>query len=75
MTDDGRAADDLPLLEPKKPGQAPAGPTRRAVLWSAAEARGVPLRAILTTIAAVVNVKSAAKSAAWRKLAVRKILV
>ena len=40
---------------------APAGDTRRAVLWSAAEARGVPLRAILTTIAAVVVVYLAAK--------------
>ncbi len=61
MTDDGRQADDLPMLEPKPPLPAPAGPTRRAVLWSAAEARGVPLRAILTTIAAVIAFYLAAK--------------
>ena len=61
MTDDGPAAepapapaDDMPLLEPRPPDQAPAGPTRRAVLWTAAEARGVPLRAILATIVAVI---------------------
>lgn len=34
--------------------EPPAGDTRRAWLWSAAEARGVPLRAILATIAVVV---------------------
>ncbi len=61
MTDDGRAAepapapdDDTPLLPARPPAQAQAGPTRRAVLWTAAEARGVPLRAILATIVAVI---------------------
>src|SRR5262249_20119869 len=39
----------------------PAGRTRRAALWSAAEARGVPLRAILTTIVAVIAFYLAAK--------------
>ena len=39
----------------------PPADTRRAALWSAAEARGVPLRAILTAIAAVVLVYLAAK--------------
>ena len=39
----------------------PIGQTRRARLWVAAESRGVPLRAILTTIAAVVLVFLAAK--------------
>ena len=43
------------------PQAASAGDTRRAALWSAAEARGVPLRAILTAIAAVVVVYLAAK--------------
>jgi predicted PurR-regulated permease PerM len=61
MTDDGRPADDLPLLEPKPQDKPPADPTRRAVLWSAAEARGVPLRAILTTIVAVIVFYLAAK--------------
>ena len=64
MTDDAQAAG--PAAQPDqvaRAGQqvAPAGDTRRAVLWSAAEARGVPLRAILTTIAAVVVVYLAAK--------------
>ncbi len=57
MTDDARAdqADQPPSQ------LVPAGDSRRAVLWSAAEARGVPLRAILTTIAAVVVVYLAGK--------------
>jgi predicted PurR-regulated permease PerM len=59
MTDDGQPADDL--LEPKPPDRAAAGPTRRAVLWTAAEARGVPLRAILTAIVAVIAFYLAAK--------------
>jgi predicted PurR-regulated permease PerM len=47
MTEDG---------QPGEPGRQPtlAGQTRRAALWSAAEARGVPLRAILATIVAVI---------------------
>ncbi|HEX6932057.1 MAG TPA: AI-2E family transporter [Streptosporangiaceae bacterium] len=61
MTDDGRPARDLPPPEPKPPGQSPTGATRRAVLWSAAEARGVPLRAILTTIVSVIAFYLAAK--------------
>ena len=74
MTDDAQAAEpsattrDLEPARDAEPDQAalapqivPAGDTRRAVLWSAAEARGVPLRAILTTIAAVVVVYLAAK--------------
>ena len=36
-------------------------PTRRARLWTAAESRGIPLRAILTTAAVVVLVYVAAK--------------
>ncbi len=59
MTDDGQPADDL--LELKRPDRAAAGPTRRAVLWTAAEARGVPLRAILTAIVAVIAFYLAAK--------------
>ncbi len=52
--------DDAEPTEPGIAGAAPAahGPasaeTRRAALWSAAEASGVPLRAILTTIVAVI---------------------
>jgi len=47
MTEDG---------QPGEPGHQPrpAGQTRRAALWSAAEARGVPLRAILAAIVAVI---------------------
>jgi predicted PurR-regulated permease PerM len=54
--DDSRdlPAEKMPLLAPGPPTSDPAGPTRRAVLWSAAEARGVPLRAILATIVAVI---------------------
>src|SRR6266567_1979837 len=57
MTDD---AEPTEPTEPAAAGTAPAahGPasaeTRRAALWSAAEASGVPLRAILTTIVAVI---------------------
>jgi predicted PurR-regulated permease PerM len=42
--------------QPGEPGgqPRPAGQTRRAALWSAAEARGVPLRAILAAIVAVI---------------------
>ena len=39
----------------------PPSQTRRARLWAAAEARGVPLRAILTTVAVVVLVYLAGK--------------
>ena len=53
-----RQGDQAALAAPQA---APAGDTRRAALWSAAEARGVPLRAILTSIAAVVLVFLAAK--------------
>jgi predicted PurR-regulated permease PerM len=49
----GSPADARPL-EPRLPEGGPANPTRRAALWSAAEARGVPLRAILVTIAVVI---------------------
>jgi predicted PurR-regulated permease PerM len=52
--------DEMPLLG-KPPGGPPAGATRRAVLWSAAEARGVPLRAIMTAIIAVIVFYLAAK--------------
>ena len=69
MTDDAQAAEPGGAPRAAEPDQlalagqqvAPVGDTRRAVLWSAAEARGVPLRAILTTIAAVVVVYLAAK--------------
>jgi predicted PurR-regulated permease PerM len=60
MTDDGQPSEPLPL----KPGphhEPQPGETRRAVLWSAAEARGVPLRAILTAIVAVIVFYLAAK--------------
>jgi predicted PurR-regulated permease PerM len=41
--------------QPREPGRQPeAGQTRRAALWAAAEARRVPLRAILATIVAVI---------------------
>src|SRR5258708_40291905 len=54
MTGDGRPSEPVPPPDARPPGEHPAGVTRRAVLWSAAEARGVPLRAILATIAAVI---------------------
>ncbi len=54
MTDDGQPSGPLPPPEARPPDEHLAGDTRRAVLWSAAEARGVPLRAILATIAAVI---------------------
>jgi predicted PurR-regulated permease PerM len=54
MTDDGQASEPVPLPTVGPANEHPAGDTRRAVLWSAAEARGVPLRAILATIAAVI---------------------
>ncbi len=54
MTDDGQPSGPLPPPEASPPDKHLAGDTRRAVLWSAAEARGVPLRAILATIAAVI---------------------
>jgi predicted PurR-regulated permease PerM len=38
-----------------------AAPTRRARLWAAAEIRGIPLRAILVTVAVVVGVYLAGK--------------
>ncbi len=43
------------------PDESPAPRTRRARLWEAAESRGVPLRAILATVAVVVAVYAAAK--------------
>ena len=50
-----RPADQVPATTPAPPiAIAPHEETRRSILWSAAEARGVPLRAILTTIVAVV---------------------
>src|SRR5258708_26105454 len=54
MTDDGQPSGPHPPQEARPPDEYLAGDTRRAVLWSAAEARGVPLRAILATIAAVI---------------------
>jgi predicted PurR-regulated permease PerM len=69
MTNEGQAAEhgpgsaggsttgspvDARPLEPRPPDDGPVNPTRRAALWSAAEARGVPLRAILVTIAVVI---------------------
>jgi predicted PurR-regulated permease PerM len=48
MTDDGQPEGPQPARD------NPVGDTRRAALWSAAEARGVPLRAILATIVAVI---------------------
>src|SRR5215470_9230210 len=53
MTDDRQPAE---LGGTAKPAE-----TRRAALWSAAEARGVPLRAILATIVAVILAYLAAK--------------
>jgi len=55
MTDDHQPAE---LGGTTKPAE-----TRRAALWSAAEARGVPLRAILATIVAVIGFYVAAKLA------------
>src|SRR5262245_724156 len=60
MTDDGQPSEALPP-EPGRHHERQPGGTRRAVLWSAAEARGVPLRAILTTIVAVILFYLAAK--------------
>jgi len=56
MTDEGQGSEPVPAppLAVRPADGHPARDTRRAVLWSAAEARGVPLRAILATIAAVV---------------------
>jgi predicted PurR-regulated permease PerM len=48
MTDDGQPEGPQPASDD------PASDTRRAALWSAAEARGVPLRAILAAIVAVI---------------------
>jgi predicted PurR-regulated permease PerM len=53
MTEDGQPSEPPPPPERRPPDEHPAD-TRRAVLWSAAEARGVPLRAILATITAVI---------------------
>src|SRR5579859_2594843 len=39
----------------------PPPPTRRALLWAATESRGIPLRAILVTIAVVVAAYMAGK--------------
>src|SRR5215813_12557160 len=60
MTDDGQPSEALPP-QPGRHHERQPGGTRRAVLWSAAEARGVPLRAILTTIVAVILFYLAAK--------------
>jgi predicted PurR-regulated permease PerM len=60
MTDDGQPSEPL-TPAPGPPHDQQRGATRRAMLWSAAEARGVPLRAILTTIAAVILFYLAAK--------------
>jgi predicted PurR-regulated permease PerM len=58
MTDEDRPEDPIPARDlpvgDLPVGDLPAGDTRRAVLWSAAEARGVPLRAILATIVSVI---------------------
>ena len=51
---DRRPAGQVPATTQAPPAAIPATGTRRAILWSAAEARGVPLRAILTAIVAVV---------------------
>ncbi len=48
------AGDALPHAASPAAHDSPAGETRRAALWTAAEARGVPLRAILTAIVAVI---------------------
>jgi predicted PurR-regulated permease PerM len=68
VTDDGRAAGhvrvaDEPAADEGRQAadEARAGETRRAWLWSVAEARGVPLPTILTVIAAVVVVYLAGK--------------
>jgi predicted PurR-regulated permease PerM len=61
MTDDGQESQPVPRPAITPAGEHPAADTRRAVLWSAAEARGVPLRAILATIAAVIVFYLAAK--------------
>jgi predicted PurR-regulated permease PerM len=54
MTEDGQVSEPVPRRAVEPADEHPAGDTRRAVLWSAAEARGVPLRAILATIALVI---------------------
>ena len=54
MTEDGQPSEPPPPPERRPLDEHPAGDTRRAVLWSAAEVRGVPLRAILATITAVI---------------------
>jgi predicted PurR-regulated permease PerM len=61
MTDDGQESQPVPRPAITPAGEHPAADTRRAALWSAAEARGVPLRAILATIAAVILFYLAAK--------------
>ena len=43
------------------PDESPEPSTRRARLWEAAESRGIPLRAILATVAVVVAVYAAGK--------------
>jgi predicted PurR-regulated permease PerM len=60
MTDDGQPSDPG-ALKPGPHHEPQPRQTRRAALWSAAEARGVPLRAILTAIVAVIVVYLAAK--------------
>jgi len=63
MTADGQPAEPGGARRPDTAihDAAKAGETRRAALWSAAEARGVPLRAILTAIVAVILFYVAAK--------------
>ncbi|MDR2985156.1 MAG: AI-2E family transporter [Nocardiopsaceae bacterium] len=54
MTNEGQAAEQGEEADSPPSDHFPAGQTRRAALWSAAEVRGVPLRAILATIVAVI---------------------
>ncbi|MGI9008916.1 MAG: AI-2E family transporter [Streptosporangiaceae bacterium] len=54
MGGDHRPADQVPAATPAPPVVIATTGTRRTILWSAAEARSVPLRAILTTIVAVI---------------------
>src|SRR5215472_9371624 len=61
MTDEGQVSESVPPPAITPADEHPAGDTRRAALWLAAEARGVPLRAILATIGAVILFYLAAK--------------
>ena len=51
---DRRPADQDPAEKPAPPEAIASAGTRRSILWSAAEARNVPLRAIVTAIAAII---------------------